>query len=494
MAYTAATDIPNLNFAQWSQPSAANPRLVKPIGATDTTIVITSAPKDHTNAVITGNFLMGIKNSDGYTETIYVPTGSSSDGLTFTSVIRGVWLEGLDYTTSDTTSKAVAFDGDSPVYFNISPVIEKLVFAALLGTIGSTYKLNARPTYSGTNAVHGERIFADTTARDAAITAPQNGDTCYVTADGVFYDYQGGAWASRATGSTPNASTTVAGKVEIATQAENDAGTTTGGTGALLVATPDLNAKSIQDNKWNYAASTTGNDTYVITLTPAPAAYVTGMVIEFMPDTDNTGSATINVNGLGAKTINKVSAGVAATLEDGDIQAGFIYSLAYTGTYFVLQNPTGNTMSTANSNTLTASSSSDADALHTHPTLSNKNNIGNSSVASNGSPGAVTYAHGLGVAPRKIQFNYYVLCSTSYGIGFSGNVDSDLHQHTIYPNNTTSAAIDTNSCIKSAFGTNNGLITGVLSSVDATNFTITWSFTAGSPNNTNLYFTWMASY
>ena len=426
MTYTAATDIPNLNFAQWSQPSAANPRLVKPISATDTTIVITSAPKDHTNAVITGNFLMGIKNSDGYTETIYVPTGSSSDGLTFTSVIRGVWLEGLDYTTSDTTSKAVAFDGDSPVYFNISPVIEKLVFAALLGTIGSTYKLNARPTYSGTNAVHGERIFADTTARDAAITAPQNGDTCYVTADGVFYDYQGGAWASRATGSTPNASTTVAGKVEIATQAENDAGTSTGATGALLSATPDLNAKSIQDNKWKYAASTTGNDTYVITLSPAPAAYVTGMVIDFLPDTDNTGAATINVNGLGAKTINKVSAGVAATLEDGDIKAGFLYSLAYTGTYFVLQNPTGNTMSTANSNTLTAGSTSDASSLHKH--------VGNL-LSTNGS-GTVTsdttttITHGLGTTPKAIMFS--TTAGTTYGVICNGSIDAGGGNHCVY--------------------------------------------------------------
>lgn len=488
MAYTAATNLPNLNFAQWSQPDAANPRLVKPISATDTTIVITSAPKDHTNAVITGNLLMGIKNSDGYTETIYVPTGSSSDGLTFTSVIRGVWLEGLDYTTSDTTSKAVAFDGDSPVYFNISPVIEKLVFAALLGTIGSTYKLNARPTYSGTNAIHGERIFADTTARDAAITAPQNGDTCYVTADGVFYDYQGGAWASRATGATPNASTTVAGKVEIATQAENDAGTTTGGTGALLTATPDLNAKSVQDNKWKYAASTTGNDTYVITLTPAPAAYVVGMVIEFMPDTDNTGGATINVNSLGAKDIYKVSAGSAATLENGDIQAGFIYSLAYTGSYFVLQNPTGNTMSTANSNTLTAGSTSDATALHNH----NKCVVGNSTILSSASSGAVTYAHGLGKIPRRVDFKAITLQTGGSVPGEStGYVDEARNNVCLYREGGTSS-IDTSvtaDCIYISGGINGW--SGVVSAWDATNITITWTKIA---DGVDVRFIWIASY
>jgi hypothetical protein len=81
-------------------------------------------------------------------------------------------------------------------------------------------------------------VYATTVARDAAITAPVNGMSCYVTADGVFYDYQGGAWATRGNSATANASTTVAGKVEIATQVEVDAGTDTGGTGATVAVIP----------------------------------------------------------------------------------------------------------------------------------------------------------------------------------------------------------------------------------------------------------------
>lgn len=64
------------------------------------------------------------------------------------------------------------------------------------------------------------KVYADTTARDADIASPENGMTCYSTADGVFYDYIAGAWSARATGSTPNASTTASGKVELPTTAE----------------------------------------------------------------------------------------------------------------------------------------------------------------------------------------------------------------------------------------------------------------------------------
>jgi len=87
-----------------------------------------------------------------------------------------------------------------------------------------------------------------------------------------------------------------------------------------------------------YAADAQASDTYVITLSPVPAAYVTGMVINFKANTVNTGAATINVNSLGAKTIVK---GVNTTLADGDIAAGQIVKIIYDGTNFVLQNPVG---------------------------------------------------------------------------------------------------------------------------------------------------------
>lgn len=84
-----------------------------------------------------------------------------------------------------------------------------------------------------------------TTQRDALVS-PDNGAIIYNTTTGEFQVRQWGSWVVLSSWSTqPNASTTVAGKVEIATQGEFDAWTAIGGTGAVLVASPDLQQKQI---------------------------------------------------------------------------------------------------------------------------------------------------------------------------------------------------------------------------------------------------------
>ncbi len=56
-------------------------------------------------------------------------------------------------------------------------------------------------------------------------------------------------------------------------------------------------ATTIQRGERLYAgASATGNDTYVVTMTPALAAYTTGQEIRFKTDVANTGACTININ------------------------------------------------------------------------------------------------------------------------------------------------------------------------------------------------------
>ena len=87
--------------------------------------------------------------------------------------------------------------------------------------------------------------FADATARDAYFTSPVNGNSAYLTAEGKWTDYVAGAWADRASGTNSNASDTVAGKVEVSSQAEFDAGTATGWTWASVVATNDQIRKQI---------------------------------------------------------------------------------------------------------------------------------------------------------------------------------------------------------------------------------------------------------
>lgn len=98
-----------------------------------------------------------------------------------------------------------------------------------------------------------------------------------------------------------------------------------------------LSSKTI--STFNYAADAGANDTYVISLSPPPGGYTTGMIIFFKANTVNTGAASINVNSLGAKTIVKR---VNTVLANADIAALGLCMIIYDGTNFVLLNPVVN--------------------------------------------------------------------------------------------------------------------------------------------------------
>lgn len=93
-------------------------------------------------------------------------------------------------------------------------------------------------------------------------------------------------------------------------------------------------------NKYlNYVADTASDDSYVVTLDPAPTAYEAGLMIQFKAKTANTGACTLNVNGLGAKTIKK---NLDEDLADNDIKAGQVVSVVYDGTNFQMVSPISN--------------------------------------------------------------------------------------------------------------------------------------------------------
>lgn len=93
---------------------------------------------------------------------------------------------------------------------------------------------------------------------------------------------------------------------------------------------------AVQNYSYVYAADSVGTDSYAITLSPAPAAYATGQTFFFKAGTANTGAATLNVNGLGAKTIKK---GYNSDLVTGDILANQIVQVTYDGTNFQMMSP-----------------------------------------------------------------------------------------------------------------------------------------------------------
>ncbi len=89
----------------------------------------------------------------------------------------------------------------------------------------------------------------------------------------------------------------------------------------------------------NLVVATSGTDTYTATLAPAPQALVDGMTIQIRFGNANaTTTPSLNINGLGAKTVTK-NGGVA--LAAGDIPAGHEAQLRYVSgsTTWVLMNP-----------------------------------------------------------------------------------------------------------------------------------------------------------
>lgn len=93
---------------------------------------------------------------------------------------------------------------------------------------------------------------------------------------------------------------------------------------------------NVNDQRAPYATSTSSPNTYTCTITPAPTAWVTGMSFAVKFTNANTGAATINPNGLGAKNI--VPRGGTQLLAK-QITGGMIGYFYYDGTNVQLQNP-----------------------------------------------------------------------------------------------------------------------------------------------------------
>lgn len=87
----------------------------------------------------------------------------------------------------------------------------------------------------------------------------------------------------------------------------------------------------IQSGVVLYVRSTSGNDTYVGCPTHPITSYTRGMFVVLDGDTANTGTATINLCTLGAKSILNRAGGA---LNDGDITANKPIFLGYDGTQF----------------------------------------------------------------------------------------------------------------------------------------------------------------
>jgi microcystin-dependent protein len=86
-------------------------------------------------------------------------------------------------------------------------------------------------------------------------------------------------------------------------------------------------------------ASTGAANAYVLTPDAALSSYVIGERYSFRASFVNTGAATLNISGLGAKAIKKMTVAGKANLAVGDIQSGQPVTAEYDGVDMVMTTP-----------------------------------------------------------------------------------------------------------------------------------------------------------
>lgn len=96
----------------------------------------------------------------------------------------------------------------------------------------------------------------------------------------------------------------------------------------------------VADGAFTYSAAGGTANAITATLAPAVTAYATGMQVRVIPGLNNTAAATLNVNGVGATAIKKISGQSAVVaLQQGDILTGKPALFTYDGTQWILENP-----------------------------------------------------------------------------------------------------------------------------------------------------------
>lgn len=90
-----------------------------------------------------------------------------------------------------------------------------------------------------------------------------------------------------------------------------------------------IGAVGEQAGRGNWATESGSGNTFVIAPVPAIAAYENGQVWRFLPTHANTGAATLNVNGVGAKAIVLPN---GDALRPGDISTGGSIECVYSAT------------------------------------------------------------------------------------------------------------------------------------------------------------------
>jgi hypothetical protein len=119
--------------------------------------------------------------------------------------------------------------------------------------------------------------------------------------------------------------------------------------GAGTAATDASNMSQVQSTAAKLI-TVTGTDTITGTMSPALASYAAGQLFYFIANAANTGAMTINIDGLGAKSITRDG---STALIAGDVNTGEIVVICYDGTRFQMINAANSFGNTTINGTLT---------------------------------------------------------------------------------------------------------------------------------------------
>lgn len=213
-------------------------RLAAGISASATTITVGAITKT-VNGVRTKQGFdttsgIAIISQGGFTERISFE-GSSVDATTkvttLTTCVRGLSATSTTASFSGGTGRIWPKGAKITLVADVS-YFQSAAFKNVANTFSALQTFSAGVTLSGTTATL--KLPELTTTQRDALTATE-GMLIKNSTTGTIQSYTGGAWASVGTDATANGSTTVAGKYEEGTVAEQGSATATGATGARLV-------------------------------------------------------------------------------------------------------------------------------------------------------------------------------------------------------------------------------------------------------------------
>lgn len=183
-----------------------------------------------------------------------------------------------------------------------------------------------------------------------------------------------------------------------------------------------VRASQIGSGELQYVISTGTQPNYTLTLTTPLTGYAAGTRVYFRcHSTFSSGTATLNVNALGAKNLIKSYGGSAISL--GELQSGGLYEAVYDGTAFVLVN--SNVRITGTTPTITGFGSMSISATAYDHFVTNLTPGGvqvNTYVTftTSGTPDSILYLTGLAIAanvqPSALSVNLWT------GSGYEGAI------------------------------------------------------------------------